>query len=135
MVKLEDPTIPYADVIPRRRRDRATPDGQSYRLGAPGYDWRAVYSEPGTRVVIAARERALSEVTVEDSVKVIGTVGGLLVDMGFQVFPAKAMTGGDLRPSLIVWIGGDTTATEERAHLAAGAILGVSVGSSAPLVS
>ena len=36
MVKLEDPTIQYADIIPRRRRERATTDGQAYRLGTPG---------------------------------------------------------------------------------------------------
>jgi hypothetical protein len=117
MVKLEDPTLPYADVIPRRRRERAASDGQAFRLGAPGYDWRTTYSTPGSRVVIAASDCALSPAEVEDTVKVIGTVGGVLADLGFQVFPAKAMTGGDLRPSLLIWVGGSATATDERDQL------------------
>lgn len=127
MVKLEDPTLPYADVVPRRRRERAASDGQAFRLGAPGYDWRATYSTPGSRVVIAASDCALSPTEVEDTVKVIGTVGGLLADLGFQVFPAKAMTGGDLWPSLLTWVGGSATAAEERDRLRVIGAPGVSV--------
>ncbi len=132
MVKLEDPTLPFADLIPRRRRERAGADGQAFRLGAPGYDWRGAYAGPGSRVVIAASQRALSPADVEGTVKAIGTVGGLLADMGFQVFPAKALTNGDLQPSLLVWVGAGETAREERDRLDAIGAPGVSVGSSTP---
>lgn len=128
-MKLEDPTLPYADIIPRRRRERAATDGQAYRLGSPGYDWRDAYPEPGRRAVIAASEHALTPTQVEDTVKIIGTVGGLLADLGFQVFPAKAMTLGDLQPSLLVWVGGEATATEERDRIHRIGAPGVSVGS------
>ncbi len=127
MVKLEDPTLPHADVIPRRRRERAASGAQAFRLGAPGYDWRTTYSTPGSRVVIAASDCALSPAEVDDTVKVIGTVGGVLADLGFQVFPAKAMTEGDLRPSLLIWVGGSATATDERDQLGLIDAPGVSV--------
>lgn len=132
MVMLEDPTVPFADLIPRRRRERAGADGQAFRLGAPGYDWRGAYAGPGSRVVIAASQRALRPADVEGTVKAIGTVGGLLADMGFQVFPAKALTNGDLQPSLLVWVGAGETAREERDRLDAIGAPGVSVGSSTP---
>lgn len=127
MVKLEDPTLPYADVIPRLRRERTADAVEVFRLGAPGYDWRATYREPGTRVVIAASNAALSSAEADDTIKAIGTVGGLLADLGFQVYAARAMTGGDLEPALLIWVGGSATSTEERDDLRRVALPGVSV--------
>jgi hypothetical protein len=127
MVKLEDPTVPYADVIPRWRRERSATAADVFRLGAPGYDWRATYAGPGTCVVIAASDSALSSAEDEDTVKVIGTVGGLLADLGFQVYAARAMTGGDLRPSLVIWVGGTATSADERTAISALDAPGVSV--------
>lgn len=127
MVKLEDPTVPYADVIPRWRRERSGTAADVFRLGAPGYDWRATYAEPGTPVVIAASDSALSSAEAEDTVKVIGTVGGLLADLGFQVYAARAMSGGDLQPSLVIWVGGSAMSADECARLEALDAPGVSV--------
>lgn len=61
--------------------------------------------------------------------QVIGAVGGLLADLGFQVCPASALTAGTLRPSLLAWVdAGDTTADELRELEALGAP-GIVIGS------
>jgi hypothetical protein len=89
MVKLEDPTVPFAGVIARRRRERAATDALAFRLGTPGRDWQAIYSEPGVKAVVGATDRALDTDHAEHTLQVIGAMGGLLTDLGFQVCPAK----------------------------------------------
>jgi hypothetical protein len=59
MVKLEDPTVPFAGVVARRRRERAAADADDFRLGAPGHDWHAIYVEPGPKAVVGASAKAL----------------------------------------------------------------------------
>ena len=95
-----------------------------FRLGASGYDWRATYGEPGTR---AASASALAPAEAERTTRVIGTVGGLLADLGSQVFAARAMTGRDLRPSLLIWVGGTSTSNAEREELRTIGVPGISV--------
>jgi hypothetical protein len=116
MVKLEDPTVPFAGVIARRRRERAATDAVAFRLGTSGRDWEAIYSEPGVKAVVGATDRALDTAHAERTLQVIGAMGGLLADLGFQVCPASALTAGTLRPSLLAWVvAGDSPTDELRA--------------------
>jgi plasmid stabilization system protein ParE len=116
MVKLEDPTVPFAGVIARRRRERAATDALAFRLGTPGRDWQAIYSEPGVKAVVGATDRALDTDHAEHTLQVIGAMGGLLTDLGFQVCPASALTAGTIRPSLLAWVvAGGTPGDELRA--------------------
>ncbi len=131
MVKLEDPTIPFAGVVARRRRERAAADADAFRLGAPGHDWHAIYVEPGPKAVVGASAKALDADSVERTVQLIGSVGGLLADLGFQVCPASALTGGTLRPSLLAWVDAGDTAADERRRLEALGAPGVVIGSCA----
>jgi hypothetical protein len=131
MVKLEDPTVPFAGVVARRRRERAAADADAFRLGAPGHDWHAIYVEPGPKAVVGASAKALDADSVERTVQLIGSVGGLLADLGFQVCPASALTGGTLRPSLLAWVDAGDTAADERRRLEALGAPGVVIGSCA----
>ena len=116
MVKLEDPTVPFAGVIARRRRERVATDALAFRLGTPGRDWQAIYSEPGVKAVVGASDRALETDHVEHTLQVIGAMGGLLADLGFQVCPASALTAGTIRPSVLAWVvAGDAPGDELRA--------------------
>lgn len=129
MAKLADPTIPFAGVVARRRRERAAADGQTFRLGTVGHDWASIYREPGSKVVIGASDAALGRDDLEHTVKIIGAAGGVLADLGFQVCPVSALTDGRLGPSLIVWVGGPDTTAHERDQLAALCVPGVWIGS------
>jgi hypothetical protein len=128
MVKLEDPTIPFSGVVARRRQERAAVDAAAFRLGAPGRNWEAIYLEPGSKAIVGASDRALGDDRVEHTVQVIGAIGGLLADLGFQVCPASALTAGTLRPSLLAWVAAGSDATDERRALEAVGAPGVFIG-------
>ena len=116
MVKLEDPTVPFAGVVARRRRERAATDALAFRLGTPGRDWQAIYSEPGVKAVVGATDRALDTDHAEHTLQIIGAMGGLLADLGYQVCPASALTAGTVRPSVLAWVvAGDMPGDELRA--------------------
>lgn len=125
MVKLEDPTVPFAGVIARRRRERAVTDAPAFRLGTPGRDWQAIYSEPGVKAVVGASNRALDTDHAEHTLQIIGAMGGLLADLGFQVCPASALTAGTIRPSVLAWVvAGDPLADELHALATPGIVVG-----------
>lgn len=128
MVKLADPTLPFADVVARRRRERATTDAATFGLRASTHDWRAVYPEPTAIAAIGASEQALSGREVDRTQQLLGGSGGLLVDLGFQVCPIAAVTSGMLPASLLVWIAADGTTTHEREQLASFGIPVVWIG-------
>ncbi|MBA3652860.1 MAG: hypothetical protein H0W70_01550 [Actinobacteria bacterium] len=128
MVKLEDPTIPFAGVVARRRAERAGADSVVFRLGAPGRDWDAIYPEPGPKAIVGASDAALGADWVEDTMQVVGSIGGLLADLGFQVCPASALTAGTIRPSLLAWVAHGGAAVEERRALDALGAPGVMIG-------
>jgi len=117
MVKLEDPTLPYADVVARHRREQAPRAAATFGLWASTHDWRAVYPEPTAVAGIGASERALSDPQVDLTQRLTGASGGLLVDLGFQLCPIGAITNGMLPAALLVWIAGDRTTPEERQQL------------------
>src|SRR5437899_12628812 len=107
MVKLEDPALPFADVVARRRRERAVTDAATFGLWAATRDWRTVYPEPTAVAGIGASERALLEPQVDLAQQLIGGSGGLLVDLGFQVCPIGAITSRMLPPTVLVWVAGN----------------------------
>lgn len=134
MVKLVDTTLPFADVVARRRRDQAGAAAATFGLSASTHDWRAVYPDVIAVAGIGASEQALSDAGVDLTQRVIGGSGGLLVDLGFQVCPIGAITSGMLAPSLLVWVAGETTTPEEREQLASFGVPGVWIGSGADSV-
>lgn len=127
MVKLEDPTLPFADIVARHRREQAAADAATFGLWASTHDWRAVYPEPTAIAAIGASEQALSDPQVDLTQQLTGASGGLLVDLGFQLCPIAAITSGTLPAALLVWIG-DGTTPDERQQLAALGVPGLWIG-------
>ena len=129
MVKLVDPTLPFADVVARHRREQAGAAAATFGLWASTPDWRTVYPEPTAVAGIGASELALREPAVDLTQRLIGGSAGLLVDLGFQVCPVGAITSGMLPPSLLVWVAGETTTRQEREKLSSLNVPGVWIGS------
>jgi hypothetical protein len=102
MVKLVDPTLPFADVVSRHRRERAGAAAATFGLWTSNHGWRTVYSEATAVAGIGASEQALRDPEVDLTQQLIGASAGLLVDLGFQVCPVGAITNGMLPPSLLV---------------------------------
>ena len=127
MVKLEDPTLPFADIVARHRREQAAADAATFGLWASTHDWRAVYTEPTAVAGIGASEQALSDPNVDLTQQLTGASGGLLVDLGFQLCPIAAITSGMLPATLLVWIG-DGTTPDEHQQLAALGVPGLWIG-------
>ena len=127
MVKLEDPTLPFADIVARHRREQAAADAATFGLWASTHDWRAVYREPTTIAAIGASEQALSDPQVDLTQQLTGASGGLLVDLGFQLCPIAAITSDMLPAALLVWIG-DGTMPDEHQQLAALGVPGLWIG-------
>lgn len=127
MVKIEDPTLPFADVVARHRREQAPRAAATFGLWASTHDWRSVYPEPITVAGIGASERALSDPHIDLTQRLTGASGGLLVDLGFQLCPIAAITSGMLPAALLVWIG-DGTTPDEHQQLAALGVPGLWLG-------
>ena len=75
MVKLEDPTLPFADIVARHRRERAAADAATFGLWSSTHDWRAVYPEPTAVAGIGASEQALSDPNVDLTQQLTGASG------------------------------------------------------------
>ncbi len=129
MVKIQDPTLAYSTVVPRRRASRAAANGERFRLSLHGLDCGATSRAADRRAVIGASAWALKAEQVDRTVAIIGLVGGLLADLGFQVCPIGADANPTLRPSVVVWVCGDETQSDELEQLAAIGSLGLSIGS------
>jgi hypothetical protein len=128
MVTIQDPTVAFSTVVARRRQARAAVDAGRFRLGVHGLPCGPSSDETGLRVVIGASAWALKSQQREPTLRTIGLVGGLLVDMGFQVCPIGADEKGPL-PSLIVWVCGNETQADEYEQLAVIGVPGLSIGS------
>lgn len=131
MVKLVDPTLPFADVVARHRREQAGTAAATFGLSASTHDWGAVYPDIIAVAGIGASEQALSDAAVDLTQRLIGGSAGLLVDLGFQVCPVGAITSGTLPPSLLVWVAGETTTPQESEKLSSLNVPGVWIGSMA----
>ncbi len=128
MVKIQDPTVAFSTVVPNRRRTRAAAVGERFRLGLHGLDCGPTSRPTERSAVIGASSWALKTEQVEASVELIGLVGGLLADLGFQVCPVGA-DARPQRPSIVVWVCGDETEADEYEQLAAMGVPGLSIGS------
>lgn len=124
MIKLQDPTAPYAGVIPRRRRERMGEADEVFRFGG-----RAPKARPssGTVAVVGASASALSPESIEETAAHLGALGGVLADLGYDVFAVSALSELDTRPTFIGWVGGAETA-EERDQLASLDVPGLVIG-------
>ena len=131
MVKLVDPTLPFADVVARHRREQAGAAATTFGLWTASHDWRAVYPEPTGVAGIGASEQALRDPELDLTQRLIGASAGLLVDLGFQVCPVGAITSGMLPASLLVWVAGETTTPQESEQLSSFNVPGVWIGSEA----
>lgn len=128
MVKIQDPTVAFSTVVASRRRSRAATAGERFRLGLHGLECGQTSLATDRSALIGASSWALKAEQVEQTVEVIGLVGGLLADLGFQVCPI----GADVRPqrpTVVVWVCGDETQADEYEQLAAMGVPGLSVGS------
>ncbi len=110
-MKLQDPTAPYADVIGRRRRERAANNAEHFRLGgrAPGERTRP---STGPVAVLGASEWALDDERVERTAAYLGALGGLLADFGYDVFAITSVPDLDAVPAFVGWVGGEETPGE-----------------------
>jgi hypothetical protein len=77
--------------------------------------------------VLGASEWALDETRIEHTLAYIGMLGGLLADLGYDVFAVSSIPGLDARPAIVGWVGGGET-TSERERLAAIDAPGLSIG-------
>lgn len=125
-MQVSDPTVKFSGVVANRRRSRAATCGERFRLGDHALDLGRP-SEPLEGAVIAASAAALTEERLEQTVEIIGIVGGLLADLGFGVCAAGA-EGQRPRPAPIVWVGGDETRPDEHERLDAMGVPGLWLG-------
>jgi hypothetical protein len=128
MVKIQDPSIAFSQVVASRRRSRAASTGERFRLGLHGLECGSTSPAMERAAVIGASAWALKAEQVEGTVELIGLAGGLLADLGFQVCPIGADSRPQ-RPSVVVWICGDETESDEYRQLAAIGVPGLSIGS------
>lgn len=124
MVKLEDPVAPFRGIVAKHRRAHAAGNAERMRLGGPA---PAPRPSAGPVAVLGASEWALDESRVEGTLAYIGMLGGLLADLGYDVFAVSSLPGLDSRPAFVGWVGGRET-TSEHAQLVAIDAPGLSIG-------
>jgi hypothetical protein len=110
-VKLHDRTAQFGDVIGRIRRERVASDLDCFRLDgdAPTGDPRP---SNGPIAVLGASAWALSPVRAELTSAYLGALGGLLADLGYDVFAIAFVPRLDAAPAFVGWVGGDETPDE-----------------------
>lgn len=127
-MKLQDPSRQFAHVVSSRRTARAGEVGERFRLGLHGLECGSSASRNSRSAVIGASAWALKAEQIEDTVGIIGLVGGLLADLGLTVCPVGADGARSARPALVVWVCGDETRADEYDQLEAIGSPGVSIG-------
>jgi hypothetical protein len=123
-VKLQDPVAPFRGIVAEHRRAHATSNAERFRLGGQA---PAPRPSAGLVAVIGASEWALGSGRVEQTLAYIGALGGLLADLGYDVYAVSSLPELDARPAFVGWVGGGETAAE-RSQLAALGAPGLSVG-------
>ncbi len=127
-MKLEDPVAPYRGIVAKHRRAHAASNAARMRLGGPAPTPRP---SAGPVAVLGASEWALDEPRVEQTLAYIGMLGGLLADLGYDVFAISSLSGLDASPAFVGWVGGGET-TSERDQLGAVDAPGVSISPELP---
>lgn len=123
-MKLQDPIAPFVGIIARRRRERAAVDADCFRFGGRAPNRRA---STGPVAVVGASGWALGSDRVDTTLAYIGALGGLLADLGYDVYAVSSLPDLDARPAFVGWVGGEETAAEHE-RLAALDAPGLSVG-------
>lgn len=128
MMKLEDPVAPFRGIVAEYRRARPAPDTDIFRFGghAPTGHLR---SSEGPVAVLGASDWALDPARAEKTFAHIGMLGGLLADLGYDVYSVGSLPELDRPPSFIGWVGGEESQFEQ-AQLAALDVPGVAIGPS-----
>lgn len=124
MVKLEDPVAPFQGIVAKHRRAHAASNAERMRFGGPAPTPRP---SDGPVAVLGASEWALHEARIERTLAYLGMLGGLLADLGYDVFAVSSLPGLDARPAFVGWVGGRET-TSEHEHLVAIDAPGISIG-------
>lgn len=108
-MKLQDPIAPYAGIVARRRRERAAADAECFRIGgrAP-----APSESVGPVSVVGASDWALGPERVEVTVAYIGALGGLLADLGYDIYAVGSLPDLGDRLSFVGWVGGEESEVE-----------------------
>jgi len=114
------------------RSERARSIAEAFRLGIDGLPC----AEPGPAsssgtVVVGASAWALKDERVEETVSLVGILGGVLADLGFSMCPIGSAEARRRGPDLVIWICGDETESDEQALLAEIKSPGISIGSCA----
>lgn len=123
-MKLEDPVAPFRGLVAEHRRAHAAGNAERMRFGGQAPAPRA---SAGPVAVLGASDWALEEARVERTVAYIGALGGLLADLGYDVFAVSSLPGLDARPAFVGWVGGGET-TSELEQLVAIDAPGLSIG-------
>jgi hypothetical protein len=123
-VKLEDPVAPFRGIVAEHRRAHAATNAERLRFGGQAPTPRP---SSGPVAVLGASEWALDERRVERTLAYIGALGGLLADLGYDVFAVTSLPGLDARPAIVGWVGGGET-TSEYEQLATIDAPGLSIG-------
>lgn len=123
-MKLEDPVAPFRGIVAKHRRAHAAGNAERMRFGGPA---PAPRPSAGPVAVLGASEWALDETRVERTLAYIGALGGLLADLGYDVFAVSSLPGLDARPAFVGWVGGGETTREQEQLVAIGAP-GLSIG-------
>jgi hypothetical protein len=123
-VKLQDPVAPFRGIVAEHRRAHATSNAERFRLGGQA---PAPRPSAGPVAVIGASEWALGSGRVEQTLAYIGALGGLLADLGYDVYAVSSLPDLDARPAFVGWVGGEETAAE-RSQLAVLGAPGLSIG-------
>ena len=113
-----------AGVVARRRRELAATDADCFRIGgrAP-----ALRRSAGPVALVGASDWALRPDRVETTVAYIGALGGLLADLGYDVYAVSSLPDIDAHPAFVGWVGGQESATEHD-QLVALETRGLSIG-------
>lgn len=123
-MKLEDPVAPFRGIVAKHRRAHGASNAERMRFGGPAPTPRP---SAGPVAVLGASEWALGESRVDRTLAYIGLLGGLLADLGYDVFAVSSLPGLDARPAFVGWVGGGETASEHEQLVAIG-VPGVSIG-------
>ena len=112
MVKLEDPVAPFRGIVAEYRRARPAPDTDIFRFGGHSPTSHPRPSK-GPIAVLGASAWALDPARAEKTFAHIGMLGGLLADLGYDIYSLGSLPALDRRPSFVGWVGGEESEFEQ----------------------
>ena len=109
MVRIEDPVAPFRGIVAEHRRANAARNAERLRLGG-----QAPVPRPsaGPVAVLGASGWALDDERVELTLAYAGALGGLLADLGYDVYSVSSLSQLDAPAAFVGWVGGGETTTE-----------------------